>query len=120
MPLRTWPPLLTVLLVILLGCGDDDERYLVSVDGPVVGGPCTDILDCASRSFCAKGADFPQGTCTQPCDDHDDCPGASLCVDKEGGACLLACSRDSDCRGGYRCKDIDDRGGAGKSPVCIK
>jgi len=119
--LRSLPTLLAVLFVILApACDDDDERYYVSNFGPVVGGPCVDILDCASRSFCAEGGDFPEGTCTLRCDDHDECPGPSLCMDKEGGACLLACTRDSDCRGGYKCKDVGDRRGGGKSLVCIK
>lgn len=115
--------MLTVIAAVLLslagGCGDD-EGDLVNIYGPLVGGPCTDILDCVSGSFCARGGDFPEGTCTVPCRDHYDCPGASACVDKEDGACLLACARDSDCRGGYRCKDIDDERGGGKSRVCIK
>jgi hypothetical protein len=119
--LRSMPTLLTVLLVILAtGCDDDVDDFNVSNDGPIVGGPCLDIVDCRSRSFCATGADFPAGTCTLRCDDHDECPGPSLCMDKEGGACLLACSRDADCRGGYKCKDVNDRRGGGKSLVCIK
>jgi len=118
---RALPTLVTVLFVILAtSCDDDDDDFHVSNFGPVVGGPCFDILDCASRSFCAKGGDFPEGTCTQRCSDHDECPGPSLCMDKEGGACLLACTRDSDCRGGYKCKDVDDRRGGGKSLVCVK
>jgi hypothetical protein len=118
---RLMPTLLAVLLVILAtGCGDDEDDFYVSNYGPTVGGPCRDIVDCTSRSFCADGADFPEGTCTLPCDDHDECPGPSSCVDKEGGACLLACTRDSDCRGGYKCKDVNDRRGGAKSLVCIK
>ena len=114
--------LLLVLLVSILtaGCGDDEDRYLVSVDGPLVGGPCLNILDCVSGSFCAQGGDFPEGTCTERCGDHDNCPGPSLCVDKMEGVCLLACTRDSDCRGGYKCKDVNDHVGNGKSLVCIK
>lgn len=108
-----------LLAVLLVGCDDDDE-YEVSIYGPLVGGPCTDSLDCRSRSFCATKADFPEGTCTVPCDDHDECPGPSLCIDREDGVCLLACVRDSDCRGGYKCKEVDDRAGSGKSMVCIK
>jgi hypothetical protein len=109
-----------LLLTALLGGCDDDDEYLVSVYGPLVGGPCTDDLDCHSGSFCADSSDFPEGTCTVPCDDHNECPGPSLCIARERGACLLACTRDSDCRGGYQCKDIDDQAGSGKSMVCIK
>lgn len=115
---------------LISACGDDEE-YLVSVYGPLVGGPCSDMLDCHSGSLCAgdKGDDtdsndgdddFPDGTCTVPCDDHGDCPGPSLCIDRLDGVCALACAHDSDCRGGYKCKDVDDRSGGGKSLVCIK
>ena len=115
------PPLLAVLFMILSGaCGDDDDEYLVSTVGPLVGGPCTDILDCVSGAFCAEGGDFPDGTCTVPCDDHNECPGPSLCVDREGGACLLACYRDADCRHGYKCKNVRDRARGSDSRVCLK
>lgn len=109
-----------LLLAALLASCDDEEDYDVSIYGPLVGGPCFNILDCRSGSFCADGPDFPDGTCTLPCDGHGDCPGPSLCADREGGACLLACASDADCRGGYECKEVDDRAGNGKSPVCIK
>jgi hypothetical protein len=109
-----------LLLVTSLGACDDDDDYDVSVYGTVVGGPCIDDLDCKAGAFCADGADFPEGSCTVPCDDHDECPGPSLCVARERGACVLACTRDSDCRGGYKCKDVDDQSGNGKSQVCIK
>ena len=109
-----------LLSIFMVGCGDDDDRYLVSNYGPLVGGPCLDILDCVSGSFCAKGPDFPDGTCTERCSDHDQCPGPSLCVDRNQGVCLLACTRDADCRGGYKCKEVDDRARGGKSLVCIK
>jgi hypothetical protein len=107
------------LLAITLGACDDDDEYDVSIYGTVVGGPCFDDLDCKAGAFCARGNEFPEGTCTLPCDDHDDCPGPSLCIDRERGACLLACTRDSDCRGGYECKDVSDQRGGGKSQVCI-
>jgi hypothetical protein len=120
MPSRNVLVIAALLSAVLISSCDDDEDYDVSIYGPLVGGPCLDVLDCRSRSFCADGSDFPEGTCTLPCDDHDECPGPSLCIDREGGACLLACVRDSDCRGGYKCKDVDDRAGDGKSMVCIK
>lgn len=111
--------LLLVLLVVLGACGDDEDTD-VSVIGPRVGGPCVDILDCKGGSICAEGSDFPEGMCAVPCDDHDECPGASSCVAREGGVCLLACARDADCRNGYKCKDVGDQRGGGKSLVCIK
>lgn len=110
----------SLLLATLLGACDDDDEYDVSIYGSVVGGPCVDQLDCKAGAFCAEGPEFPEGTCTVPCDDHDDCPGPSSCIARERGACLLACTRDSDCRDGYECKDTDDQSGNGKSPVCIK
>ena len=45
--------LLTVSVLISIvasGCGDDEDDYLVSTVGPLVGGECLDILDCVSGS----------------------------------------------------------------------
>jgi len=106
--------------LLIAACGDDDDEYLVSNYGPLVGGPCLDSLDCVSGSFCADSSDFPDGTCTAPCDDHGDCPGPSLCIERERGACLLFCRDDRDCRRDYKCKEVKDQRGNGRSRVCIK
>jgi hypothetical protein len=108
------------LACVLLACDDDERRGFVGPQGPTVGGPCVNNLDCSSGSFCAEGGDFPEGTCTLPCDSHGDCPGATACIDRLDGVCLLECSRDSDCRGGYACKERNDLTDTGDSLVCIK
>ena len=104
----------------LFACDDEPRRGFVGVQGPTVGGPCINNLDCSSGSFCAEGGDYPEGTCTLPCDDHGDCPSGTACVDRLNGVCLLECNRDSDCRGGYSCKERKDEGDNGDSLVCIK
>ena len=104
-----------IAAVLLLACGDDDA-------GPyeVVGSACGSDLDCAPGAECARGGDFPDGTCTLRCNSHADCPPVSACSDKTGGVCLVACSSDAYCREKYKCKDVKDRDGIGNSLVCIK
>lgn len=105
-----------VLLVcggFLSGCGDDD----VGFHGDLVGGPCRGGDDCQYR--CQGGGDFPDGTCTLPCNIDEDCPFGTYCIDKEGGICLLGCERPDDCRDGYTCKGEKNRGHGGDSLVCI-
>jgi hypothetical protein len=108
--------LLVLVFGTLLAAGCDGG---VGNDGYVVGGPCRDDLDCARGSFCARGGDFPGGTCAVPCRDDFDCPGGTACISKEGGICLLLCHFDTDCRREYRCKDESRRGHSGSATVCI-
>jgi hypothetical protein len=103
-----------VLACASAGCGDDDH---IGAGGLLVGAACRDDFDCASE--CARGGDFPDGTCTLACRNDLDCPGGTFCIDKQGGICLLACGIDAHCRPGYHCKHQKNRGG-GDSDVCIK
>jgi hypothetical protein len=113
-PSRRFTLVAFVLGLLMVGaCGG------VGNEGTVVGGPCEDSGDCASGSYCARGGDFPGGTCTVACRDDGDCPGGTACVDKDGGICLLLCHFDEDCRRDYRCKDKSRRGHSGKATVCI-
>src|SRR5689334_16632876 len=101
--------------VAALGCGDDDY-------GPytVVGEACRADIDCAPGADCLRGGDFPEGTCSLPCNTHFDCTPGTACIDTQGGVCLVACGNDSYCRPGYKCKSKHDRDGVGDSLVCIK
>jgi len=98
-----------------LGCGDDDY-------GPynVVGSACRTDLDCAPGADCRRGGDFPDGTCTLPCNSDLDCPRYSACIENAGSLCLISCSSDAHCRDKYKCKDKNNRDNTGKSLVCIK
>lgn len=96
------------------GCGDDD----VGDEGTLVGGDCSTSDDCEVR--CQQGEEFPDGTCTLPCNTDDDCPFGSSCIDEEGGICLLSCEHPEDCRPGYTCKGEENRGHGGDSLVCIR
>jgi hypothetical protein len=116
-------PFISLVFVLaalpLAACGDDDN-FGVGPFSPLVGGPCTDDLDCVSGAFCLRGGDFPQGTCTVACRSHADCPLGAACIDEEHGVCLPECIAELDCRGGYDCKERDDRNDPGKSRVCIR
>jgi hypothetical protein len=117
--------MLVLLSLTALGCGDDENDFLVGWNGPLVGGPCLNEFDCMSGGFCPGGqtlrdGDYPGGTCTVPCNEHDDCPATTACIDDHGGICLLQCFVNDDCRPGYKCKERDDRSRPGKSLVCIK
>jgi hypothetical protein len=100
-------------LLALIGCGED-----VGHDGTLVGGPCSGAADCEFR--CLTGGDYPQGTCSLPCNTDRDCPSGTHCIDKDGGMCLLACTVPSDCRFDYNCKGEKNRGHGGDSLVCRK
>lgn len=109
---------IAVLLLVcagsLAGCGDDD----VGLDGDRVGGACQDDRDCQYR--CEDGDEFPDGTCTQPCNIDDDCPIGTYCIDREDGICLLGCEHPDDCRPGYTCEGQENRGHGGDSLVCVR
>lgn len=105
-------------VLLLTGCGDDTPA--VGVTGVVVGGACALHQDCAAGSVCLAGGDFPDGTCSVPCNSDGDCPGGTACVDKDGDYCLLACQYSTDCRPGYTCKARDRVGISGQALVCLK
>ena len=92
----------------------------VGNDGELVGGDCSSDANCANRSECLKGGDFPAGTCSVSCDRQADCPAGTRCVDERGGICLLSCSRQENCRDGYNCERVDAQGGGGEPRVCIQ
>lgn len=58
-------------------------------------------LGCESDSDCGDGvcaSVFGAWTCLAPCEQHDDCPQPSLCLDFDGDtACAPPCESDDDC-----------------------
>lgn len=106
---------LVALTAAALSCGDDDFAPY-----SIVGGACRFDGDCAPGARCERGGDFPDGTCTLPCNNHLDCVEGTACIDTQGGICLVSCAYDSYCRLEYKCKDKKDRDGRGSSLVCIK
>ena len=102
------------LALAVTGCATN-----VGPDGPVIGGPCVDVFDCANGSYCLRRSDFPGGTCTTNCRDDADCRGDSRCVELEAGVCLLSCTTDPECgRAGYSCRELDARELAERVSVC--
>ena len=106
--------ILLLLVVLAAACGGDDD---VGWEGTLVGGPCEGDEDCDGE--CARGDDFPDGTCTVFCDGDEDCPAGTSCIDREDGICLLACELPDDCPRGYGCEGVENRGHGGDSLVCI-
>jgi hypothetical protein len=111
-----WSVLVVIGISGLLGChrcgGDDD----VGQFGVLVGGPCLDDDDCVER--CLEGGRYPGGTCTIRCDEDEECPDGTWCVDHDGGVCLLGCEEEEHCRNGYECEPQDRRGTPGDVLAC--
>ena len=104
-----------IALIALFGACHGDQ---VGNNGSLVGGDCVNNGDC--HDVCQTGGDFPGGTCTVRCNNDDDCPVDTDCVQKAEGICLLQCSHPEDCRPGYTCKGVERRGAGGETLVCIK
>ncbi len=112
---RAWVWVVCATLAMPLACGDEDEA--VGKQGTLVGGPCASDDDCDGQ--CAQGGDFPDGMCTQSCEDDSQCPDGTVCIDKLGGSCQLACEQDTDCRGTYECDSQGRVGAVGEAFVCV-
>ena len=97
----------------LLGCGSASE---VSRE---VGARCDMQSECDER--CLAGTLYPGGFCSVACDDDGDCPGGSLCAEREGGVCLLGCVEVDDCEflgTGWECRDDDAHPSGEPVKVC--
>src|SRR5688572_5710294 len=95
--------------VLAVGCGGDDDD--VGWEGTLVGGACASSEECEVQS--ERGDDYPDGTCTLPCNSDEDCRGGTSCIDREDGICLLACETPDDCPGRYECEGEENRGHGG-------
>lgn len=93
------------LVALVSGCSGD------------IGDTCEYHSDCSER--CVEGGDFPGGMCTYSCDDFQDCPGGTACIDRKDGVCMMQCDEDRDCPGGYECERQDRHGERGEERVCI-
>ena len=107
--------LLLVTALVVSGCAPH-----VGPDGPVIGGPCVDDLDCAAGSFCLQDRDFPDGHCTTNCDDDGECRGDTACNESRAGICLRRSDEDAaGGREGSACRPRTVRGLAGQADVCV-
>jgi hypothetical protein len=105
--------LITAVVLCLAGCGIDSE---VSRS---IGARCVSSDDCDDR--CLTGPEFPGGFCSLSCDDDADCPGSSICVEREGGVCLYLCEVVADCEflgDGWECVGDAARPGGEDVLVC--
>ncbi len=73
---------------------------------------------------CLRDAVFPGGFCTVQCDTDADCPGSSVCVDRDQGVCLFSCTavdKADECAflgSGWLCKSMSARPN-GEVTACI-
>ncbi len=51
--------------------------------------------ECSDR--CLPPDEFPGGFCTLSCQNRDDCPSGTECMDREGGVCVFRCAEPMDC-----------------------
>lgn len=110
--------LAALAVAVAVSCGGDGD---VGSRGGLVGGRCMADRDCSHR--CLMGGDFPGGYCSLACSTDADCPGGTVCIEKEGGVCLLKCDLPADCASlgdGYGCKGKKRKGIAdAEALVCI-
>lgn len=114
-------------LLLLVGCGDDDDITGIPDQGIDLGGPdmgppppsslfgeCVIDSQCQATmgptAFCRTGPEgWPKGHCTLPCADRGPCDDGLIfnhCVPTgEGGQtiCEQACQNSTDCRESYVC-----------------
>ena len=87
--------------------------------GRDVGARCDSSDECDDR--CLPPADFPGGFCTLSCEQDEQCPGGTYCVDVEGGVCLFDCNENVDCEflgADYQCRTEAPRTGGENVEVC--
>ena len=101
-------------LVLLAGCGRDYG----DIDS-FIGAACTRDSQCDERCY-QDADDYPGGFCSISCDTDNDCPGDTVCINKDGGLCMFLCAeQDCDRLGpGWGCHDEERRTG-GRDNVCI-
>ena len=71
-----------------------------------LGARCDSHDECDERCI----SSYPGGFCSLSCDDDDDCPATSACVDVEAGVCLFTCELASDCEflgPGWSCQQVN-------------
>lgn len=105
--------LIALAFIVLAACGRDSG----DIDS-YIGAACDRDSQCDERCYTDPGT-FPGGFCSIGCNSDRDCPGDTVCTDKEGGVCMFLCSA-IDCRDlgpGWRCTDEDNVGG-GKDNIC--
>ena len=106
---------MVIALVLAAACGGDG----VSRE---IGARCDSARDCDDRCLPPSG-DFPDGLCTLDCQNPDECPLDTTCIDKESGVCLFTCNFTADCGflgPGWDCKEQNERQDQSrKVKVCI-
>lgn len=108
-----------ILLATLLFTGALFSQACNDSAEDAIGAPCDHDGHCPPGGTCLTGGKYPGGTCTIPCNTHDQCPPHTACIDQKGGICLPGCQHKSECRPGYSCDNQKNRSGGGKTNVCI-
>jgi hypothetical protein len=81
--------ILVIAALALAACGDSD----VSRE---VGARCDDNSECDDVCL-GPHPNWPDGFCSLSCDDDDDCPPDTACIEDEGGVCVFTCTSDTGC-----------------------
>jgi len=92
--------LLTIVLLALTGCGEDQLN---------VGGTCTATEGCDEGLTCDTAV--PAGYCTTSCTTSgatDECPEGSVCDSVAGSDvnCVKICEKSDDCRSDQDCNGV--------------
>jgi spore coat protein H len=89
----------------LFDCRDPDCFGVKSCGGlREAGASCSQAGQCTSGGCLSEAASgYPNGLCTQVCQEARDCPNSSLCT---AGLCLSTCETSGNCREGYSCFEI--------------
>lgn len=76
-----------------------------------LGARCDAVSDCEQRCL-MPSRNTPGGMCSLSCTKNSDCPGDSVCADRDGGICLYPCKTETQCQflgTGWYCEELEGK-----------